>query len=64
MYRVNLKKNSLIKLEKRFFKDLKIREREHLQEWIAKNPQVLDDDLLIIQKEFDGFSDTLSGSIS
>ncbi|MFC3881041.1 DUF4268 domain-containing protein [Algoriphagus namhaensis] len=58
MYKVNLKENSLIQLEKRFFKDLKIRERQHLQEWISKNPEVLEDELLIIQKEFDGFSNT------
>lgn len=40
------------------FKDLKIREREHLQEWIANNPEMLGEELLIIQKEFDGFNDT------
>lgn len=58
MYKVNLSENNLTKLEERYFKDLKIRERQHLQEWIAKNPEVLEDELLIIQKEFDGFSDT------
>jgi hypothetical protein len=35
-----------------------IRERKHLQEWIAKNPQTLGEELLIIQKEFSGFDDT------
>jgi hypothetical protein len=39
-----------------------LRERNHLQEWIAKAPealgQVLGEDLLIIQKEFDGFDGT------
>jgi len=29
-----------------------------LQEWIANNPESLDEELLIIQKEFDGFNDT------
>ena len=52
------KTNNIIKLEQRLFKDLKIRERQHLQEWIAKNPDILGEDLLIIQKEFEGFSDT------
>ncbi|WP_246937705.1 DUF4268 domain-containing protein [Gelidibacter sp. F63206] len=37
---------------------MKIREREHLQEWIAKNPEILGEELLIIQKEFDGFNET------
>ena len=29
-----------------------------MQEWIANNPESLDEELLIIQKEFDGFNDT------
>lgn len=29
-----------------------------MQEWTAKNPEVLGEELLVIQKEFDGFSDT------
>ena len=37
---------------------LGLRERAHLQEWIAKYPLVLGEELLIIQKEFAGFSDT------
>ncbi|PTX44186.1 uncharacterized protein DUF91 [Christiangramia gaetbulicola] len=58
MYRINKDKNNIAKLEERLFSDLKIRERENLQEWIAKNPDMLGEDLLIIQKEFDGFNDT------
>lgn len=35
------------------------KEREHLQEWIAKDPTCLEEEgLLIIQKEFDGFDGT------
>jgi hypothetical protein len=40
------------------FSELGFTERAHLQEWIAKNPNILGEDLLIIQKEFDGFNDT------
>lgn len=58
MYRINKKNNDLEKLDERLFKDLGFRERDHLQEWIAKNPEVLGEDLLIIQKEFSGFNDT------
>jgi hypothetical protein len=58
MYRIEKSRNNVIKLEKRLFKELKIREREHLQEWIAKNPEMLEEKLLIIQKEYDGFNDT------
>lgn len=58
MYRINKKNNDLEKLDERLFKDLGFRERDHLQEWIAKNPEVLGEELLIIQKEFSGFNDT------
>uniref|UniRef100_UPI00404B8FC6 DUF4268 domain-containing protein n=1 Tax=Gelidibacter sp. TaxID=2018083 RepID=UPI00404B8FC6 len=50
--------NDIEKMDERLFKDLGFRERDHLQEWIAKNPDVLGEDLLIIQKEFSGFNDT------
>ncbi len=33
-------------------------ERSHLQEWLANNPEALGEEILIIQKEFDGFNDT------
>jgi hypothetical protein len=58
MYRINKAANNVVKLEQRLFKDLHIKERQHLQEWVAKNPEMLGEDLLIIQKEFAGFSDT------
>lgn len=58
MYRINKSSNNVEKLDQRLFKELHIKEREHLQEWIAKNPEMLGEDLLIIQKEFDGFNDT------
>ena len=59
MYQINKNENKIIKLEQRLFSDLGIKEREHLQEWIAHNPDVLGgENLLIIQKEYDGFNDT------
>jgi len=58
MYQIDKVKNDIKKLEQRLFSDLGFRERDHLQEWIAKHPEVLGEDLLIIQKEFDGFDDT------
>lgn len=58
MYKINKTTNNLEKLDQKLFKELKIRERDHLQEWIAKNPQILGEELLIIQKEYDGFNDT------
>ena len=58
MYQIDKQNNDLIKLEPRQFGDLGFRERDHLQEWIAKNPEVLGEELLIIQKEYAGFNDT------
>ena len=58
MYIIDQTSNSLTKIEQTSFKALKLEERKHLQEWIAKEPSSLGEELLIIQKEFDGFSDT------
>lgn len=58
MYIVDTDNNKLVKAEACTFKFLKLEERKHLQEWIAKEPSSLGEELLIIQKEFDGFSDT------
>ena len=58
MYRIDPQSNRVVKLEQRSFSELGFKERENLQEWIANEPTVLGEDLLIIQKEFGGFSDT------
>ena len=58
MYVINKRDNKLEPIEKTSFRAVGIKERKDLQEWIAKNPEVLGEELLIIQKEFDGFSDT------
>ncbi|MDN5215111.1 DUF4268 domain-containing protein [Fulvivirgaceae bacterium BMA12] len=58
MYLINQDNNSIQKVGETTFRELGFRERDHLQEWIAKNPSCLNEELLIIQKEFSGFSDT------
>lgn len=58
MYRIDKTNNSVHSLEEKTFSSLGFRERDHLQEWIAKNPSVLGEELLIIQKEFSGFDET------
>ncbi len=58
MFQVNLSENRLVRLEEGQFADLNLREREHLQEWLARMPDALGEEFLIIQKEFDGFADT------
>lgn len=58
MYLINRSENKISKLTEEKFIDLGFRERDHLQEWLADNPAALGEELLIIQKEFAGFSDT------
>ncbi|MEQ6378591.1 DUF4268 domain-containing protein [Bacillaceae bacterium S4-13-56] len=58
MFILDKNKNRISKLEQKTFSELGFRERENLQEWIAYNPEVFEEDLLIIQKEFSGFNDT------
>jgi hypothetical protein len=56
---LNNEKNKVEKkLEQQNFKELKMSEVNHLQEIIANDPEVLGEDLLIIQKEFHDFDDT------
>ncbi|MFV0422707.1 DUF4268 domain-containing protein [Oleidesulfovibrio sp.] len=59
MYRIDSTANEITPLNKATFSSLDIKEREHLQEWIAKHPKSLGEDLLIIQKEFNGFDETM-----
>jgi len=58
MYLVNREENRIEKVTQRTFSEIGFKERDNLQEWIAKNPDCLGEELLIIQKEFDGFNDT------
>lgn len=58
MFKIDKDKNEISALKEKTFADLGFKERAHLQEWIAKNPSCLGEELLIIQKEFAGFSDT------
>lgn len=58
MFVIDKENNKIDKIISKTFHELGFKEREHLQEWIAKYPECLDEELLIIQKEFDGFNDT------
>jgi hypothetical protein len=58
MYLINEKVNRIIPIEKKAFKDTTFEERKNLQEWLANEPSAFGEELLIIQKEFDGFDDT------
>lgn len=58
MFIIDTERNRISKIESTIFSELGFKEREHLQEWIASNPDCLNEELLIIQKEFNGFKDT------
>jgi RecB family endonuclease NucS len=58
MYQIDKNQNNILSIKEATFASLHYKERENLQEWIAKNPNIFGEDLLIIQKEFDWFSDT------
>ena len=58
MYLIDKETIRIKELSKKTFTALGFRERQHLQEWIAHKPEALGEELLIIQKEFDGFNDT------
>jgi len=62
MFKIDAAANRIKPLEVKRFTDLGFTERKHLQEWLENDPQALSpgegDELLIIQKEFDGFDDT------
>lgn len=58
MFLIDREKNEAVSINKKTFQELEFRERQHLQEWICKNTDILGEQLLIIQKEFSGFDDT------
>lgn len=58
LFLINKEKNEAYSINKKTFQELNFKERQHLQEWICKNTNILGERLLIIQKEFSGFDDT------
>lgn len=58
LFLINREKNEAYSINKKTFQELNFKERQHLQEWICKNTNILGERLLIIQKEFSGFDDT------
>jgi hypothetical protein len=52
IYLIDKSKNRINKIEQTTFKKEGFQERKHLQEWIANNPDCLQEPLSIIQKEF------------
>ncbi|QQZ07676.1 hypothetical protein [Heyndrickxia vini] len=55
MYRLETTENKLIEISETTFTDNDIKERQHIEEWIRKSPEILGEDLLIIGHEYDKF---------
>lgn len=58
MFLIDTQSKKAVSLERKTFSALNLSERNDLQEWITGNPNILGENLLIIQKEFDGFLNT------
>ena len=58
MFTVNQQTNRISPIKTKRFSELGFTERKHLQEWLGHQPDALGEELLIIQKEFEGFDDT------
>ena len=58
MFRINPDNGESEKITEVEFSRLGLQERRDIQEWIAANPGILGDDLLIVCKEFSGFDRT------
>ena len=58
LFRINPENRESEKIAEVDFARLGFQERRDIQEWVAANPSILDDDLLIIGKEFSGFDRT------
>lgn len=58
MFLIDTKNKKATALDKKSFSELMLSERYDLQEWISDNPSILGENLLIIQKEFNGFPET------
>jgi hypothetical protein len=58
LFRINPENRQSDRIQEVDFARLGLRERQDIQEWVAANPGILGDDLLIIGKEFSGFDRT------
>ena len=58
MFRIEAESGKATSVKEVDFAQLGLKERSDIQEWVAKHPDILGDDLLIVAKEFSGFDST------
>ena len=55
MYRLNRERNLLEEITETTFYESNLKERQHIEEWLIKNPEIMGEELLIIGHEYDDF---------
>lgn len=55
MYRLNRERNLLEEITETTFCESNLKERQHIEEWLRKNPEIMGEELLIIGHEYDDF---------
>ncbi|MFR2218494.1 endonuclease NucS domain-containing protein [Clostridium sp.] len=55
MYRLNRERNLLEEITETTFYESNLKERQHIEEWLRKNPEIMGEELLIIGHEYDDF---------
>ena len=58
LFRVNAESKHTTQIGEVDFGLLGLKERRHIQEWVADHPVILGEELMIIGKEFSGFDKT------
>ncbi|KXA94168.1 hypothetical protein AKJ65_05180 [candidate division MSBL1 archaeon SCGC-AAA259E19] len=57
IFSVDEDKAQLEELEKKNFSDLGILEREDLEEWVVKKPELLGEELIVITTEYENYEE-------
>lgn len=58
MYSIEMKNKTITPLIECDFSSIGVKERQDIEEWVENVPEILGENLLVIQKEFSGFDDT------
>ena len=64
LFRIDPFKKVTRRVEEVDFAQLGFQERRDIQEWVASNPSILEEGLLVIAKEFSGFDKTRESRFS
>ena len=58
LFRVNADDKTSVAVREVDFSELGLHERDDIQQWVAANPRILDQDLLVVTEEFSEFDKT------